>query len=56
MNFYISDTHFSHANCLAFDNRPFKTVEEMDAEMIRRWNAVVNNVDLVYILGDLHWG
>lgn len=56
MNFYIADTHFSHKNCLAFDNRPFKTVEEMDAEMIRRWNAVVNNDDHVYILGDLHWG
>ena len=56
MNFYISDTHFSHANCLAFDNRPFKTVYEMDAEMIRRWNAVVSNDDHVYILGDFHWG
>ena len=56
MNFYISDTHFSHANCLAFDNRPFKTVEEMDAEMIRRWNAAVSDDDHVYILGDFHWG
>lgn len=56
MNFYISDTHFSHANCLAFDNRPFKTVEEMDSEMIRRWNAAVRNDDHVYILGDFHWG
>lgn len=56
MNFYISDTHFSHKNCLAFDNRPFKTVEEMDAEMIRRWNAVVSNDDHVYIIGDFHWG
>ena len=56
MNFYISDTHFSHKNCLAFDNRPFKTIEEMDSEMIRRWNAAVNNDDHVYILGDFHWG
>lgn len=56
MNFYISDTHFSHVSCLAFDNRPFKTVEEMDSEMIRRWNAVVRNDDHVYILGDFHWG
>ena len=56
MNFYIADTHFSHKNCLAFDNRPFKTIQEMDAEMIRRWNAAVSNDDHVYILGDFHWG
>ena len=53
--FYISDLHFGHANCLNFDNRPFKDVDEMDNEMIRRWNSVVTNGDLVYILGDMFW-
>lgn len=52
---YISDMHFGHANCLAFDNRPFKTVDEMDAELISRWNSVVSAGDIVYILGDMFW-
>lgn len=53
--FYISDLHFSHNNVLAFDNRPFKTVEEMDTELIRRWNSVVEPGDVVYVLGDMFW-
>lgn len=53
--FYISDLHFGHANCLNFDNRPFRDVDEMNNELIRRWNSVVTNGDLVYILGDMFW-
>lgn len=53
--FYIADMHFGHANCLAFDNRPFTSVEEMDAELIRRWNSVVSPGDIVYVLGDMFW-
>lgn len=53
--FYIADWHYDHANCLAFDNRPFKTVEEMNHELIRRWNSVVSAGDIAYILGDMFW-
>ena len=53
--FYISDLHFGHANCLAFDNRPFKSIQEHDAELVRRWNSVVQPGDIVYILGDMFW-
>lgn len=53
--FYISDWHYGHANVLGFDNRPFKDVEEMNNELIRRWNSVVSNGDLVYIMGDMFW-
>lgn len=55
MNYYISDTHFGHSNCLHFDNRPFKDCVEQEAEMIKRWNAVVKSDDTVYILGDFCW-
>lgn len=55
MKFYISDWHYGHANCLNFDNRPFKTIADHDAELIRRWNAVVRPGDIVYILGDMFW-
>ena len=29
MNYYISDLHFGHENCIKFDNRPFANADEM---------------------------
>lgn len=52
---YISDWHYGHANVLGFDNRPFINVEQMNEELIRRWNSAVSDGDLVYILGDMFW-
>ena len=51
--FFISDLHFGHKNCLSYDARPFKTTEENDAELIRRWNEAVGFDDEVWILGDI---
>ena len=58
--FLISDPHFSHAAMLNFtrdDGSPmrpeFKTVEDMDAGIITRWNDVVGHRDTVYLLGDV---
>lgn len=53
--FYISDWHYGHANCLAFDNRPFKTIEEMNTALVERWNSAVGAGDVVYVLGDMFW-
>ena len=53
--FFTADMHFGHENVIKFDKRPFETVEEMDAELIRRWNAKVGKGDLVYVLGDMIW-
>jgi len=54
-NYYIADTHFGHTNVLAFDNRPFKTIEEHDKNLIENWNNAVGMDDDVYILGDISW-
>lgn len=53
--FFTGDLHFGHENVIAYDDRPFGSVEEMDAELIRRWNAKVGKGDLVYVLGDMIW-
>lgn len=53
--FFTSDLHFGHENVIRFDDRPFNTVEEMDEEMIKRWNAKVGKGDIVYVLGDFIW-
>lgn len=59
MNYFISDLHLGHKNVTKegtdFDNRPFDTLEEMNTELIRRWNSVVTNADHIYVLGDMCW-
>lgn len=58
--FLISDTHFGHEKtCTTFKRadgsplRPFANAEEMNEEMVSRWNAVVRPHDKVYHLGDV---
>ena len=52
MNYYIADTHFGHANIIKFCNRPYKSVDEMDEELISNWNKKVKINDDIYIVGD----
>ena len=56
----ISDTHFGHEKtCTVFKRmdgsplRPFSSAEEMDEEMVKRWNDRVRPKDKVYHLGDV---
>lgn len=53
---FTSDLHFGHANILGYCDRPFQTVEEMDEEIISRWNKVVGFDDEVWVLGDWSLG
>lgn len=48
----IADLHFGDPDIIKFENRPFSSVDEMNKELIERWNCVVDNEDTVFILGD----
>lgn len=54
--YFIADTHFGHTRVIQYDSRPFSSVEEMDAELIKRWNSTVHKEDVVWMLGDLALG
>ena len=58
--FLVSDTHFGHAGVCRFTEadgitkiRPWTDPDEMDEEMIKRWNDTVRPNDKVYHLGDV---
>ena len=48
-----SDTHFGHNQSFLYEPRGFKNIEEMNIEIIKRWNSVVNSEDRVIHLGDV---
>lgn len=56
MIFCTSDLHLGHDKDFVVQERGFATVEEMNAEIIRRWNERVYPDDDVYVLGDLTLG
>jgi calcineurin-like phosphoesterase family protein len=51
--FFTADPHFSHENIIRYTNRPFKNAHEMNKTITENWNEVVNQGDLVYVLGDV---
>ena len=58
--FLVSDTHFGHLGVCRFMRndgvtklRPWNSPEEMDEEMVKRWNETVKPTDKVYHLGDV---
>jgi calcineurin-like phosphoesterase family protein len=60
-SFLVSDTHFGHMGVCKFMSkddpnvklRPWDNPDEMDEEMVRRWNDTVRPNDKVYHLGDV---
>jgi calcineurin-like phosphoesterase family protein len=49
---FTSDLHLGHKNVLHLCERPFQTVQEMDAILIKNWNDLISKDDEVYVLGD----
>jgi len=51
--FFTSDTHFYHTNIIKYCDRPYPNAQEMNEDMIKRWNAVVPKDGIVFHLGDV---
>lgn len=52
MIYFISDTHFADPRVLRIDRRPFPDMVQHDVALIRNWNAIVDEEDEVWHLGD----
>jgi calcineurin-like phosphoesterase family protein len=54
--YFTSDTHYFHRKIIEYSKRPFRNLEEMHKEMVRRWNERVGPEDTVVHLGDFSFG
>ena len=54
--FVTSDLHFNHNKDFIWRDRGFESINEMNEEIISRWNSVVGANDDIYVLGDLMLG
>ena len=55
--FLIADTHLGDDIIIKLENRPFKNSKEQTDSIVEKWNSVVNEDDIVYVVGDfLHIG
>ena len=52
---FISDTHFGHANIIKYCRSQFASLADMEGHIIALWNETVKPQDLVYHLGDFAW-
>ena len=49
---YTADEHYGHSNVIKYCNRPFSSVEEMNAKLIANHNEVVTDKDTTIHVGD----
>lgn len=54
--YFTSDSHVNHSNIIKFCKRPFENIQEMNQELIRKWNEKVPKDGIVFHLGDFSWG
>lgn len=48
--YFTADHYFSHANIIPYASRPLESVEDMNQEMILRWNETISPEDAVSII------
>jgi len=51
--YIISDNHFNHWNINKYCKRRFRSLDEMNRTMIKKWNNTIREQDIVISLGDI---
>ena len=54
--FFTSDLHIGHVNIIGYCDRPYFSAQQMDRDLVVRWNNVVGPGDEVIVVGDLALG
>lgn len=54
--YLISDLHFGHDREFIWKVRGYESIAQMNDRQVEKWNAVVDNNDDVYVLGDVMLG
>jgi calcineurin-like phosphoesterase family protein len=53
---FTADLHLGHRNIIRYCARPYRDVEEMNRDLVSRWNERVAPQDTVWVLGDVAMG
>ena len=56
MIWFTSDLHLDHFNAIGHSNRPYSSAQQMNEDIIKKWNKKIQPMDTVYVLGDVCWG
>lgn len=56
MDFFTADWNLNHFNIIKYQNRPYKTTDEMNADLINKCNAKVKSGDRLFFLGGFLFG
>lgn len=54
--FVTADLHLGHDREFIYKPRGFSSIQEHDETIIKNWNSVVKEDDIVYVLGDVMLG
>ena len=53
--YFSADLHVGHRRIIELCKRPYGSLDEMNADLIANWNAVVKPTDSIWFLGDFAW-
>jgi calcineurin-like phosphoesterase family protein len=55
--YFVGDTHLGDDVIIKLENRPFASAKEQTDTIIKNWNTLVGDDDIVYVVGDfIHIG